>query len=203
MRKTKEDAAITRKRLLDAALESFHTHGYAATTLEDIARRAGITRGAIQWHFGSKADLFNTLVRECYQRVAIQFQAIYTQGGTPLQALRRILLSWLTYPEQDADFRIMLELTLLKTEVSPELAEGMQEKIAGNRSSIQFFAGLIQQGITAGEIRSDVRPEVAATAALGIINGMTSLWLVDPTAFSLQSYAEDTVDLFLQGIAQG
>ncbi|HEU5383170.1 MAG TPA: TetR family transcriptional regulator, partial [Ktedonobacteraceae bacterium] len=67
MRRTKEEAAITRERLLEAALECFHSKGYSATTLDDIARRAEITRGAIQWHFGSKADLYNTLLRERYQ----------------------------------------------------------------------------------------------------------------------------------------
>jgi AcrR family transcriptional regulator len=201
MRKTKEDAAITRARLLDAALLSFHAKGYTATTLDDIASQAGITRGAIQWHFGSKAELFNTLVRECYQRAATKFQDIYTQGGTPLQQLRQVLISWLSYPENDSEFRTMLELVILKTEVSPELAEGMQEKIQGNRSSVHFFVQLIQQGIAAGEIRSEVRPEVAATAVLGIINGMVTLWLLDPASFSLKSYAEETIDLFLKGIA--
>jgi AcrR family transcriptional regulator len=201
MRKTKEDAAITRERLLEAALLSFQANGYAATTLDDIARQAGITRGAIQWHFGSKAELFNTLVRECYQKAAAKFQDINMQGGTPLQQLRQILVSWLSYPENDVEFRTMLELVMLKTEVSPELAEGMQEKIQGNRSSVRFFAQLIEQGIAAGEIRPEVHPEVAARAALGIINGMTTLWLLDAASFSLKSYAEETIDLFLKGMA--
>ncbi len=201
MRKTKEDAAATRERLLDAALISFHAKGYAETTLDDIARQAGITRGAIQWHFGNKAELFNTMIRECYQRAMAKFKDIYTDGGTPLQRLRRILISWLSYPETDNEFRIMLEVTMLKTVVTSELTEGMQEKIQGNRASVQFFARLIQQGIDTGEIRPEVHPEVAATAALGIINGLTTFWLLDPTSFSLKNYAEEAVDLFLRGIA--
>jgi AcrR family transcriptional regulator len=201
MRKTKEDAAITRERLLEAALLIFQAKGYSATTLDDIARQAGITRGAIQWHFGSKAELFNTLVRECYQKANEKFQDIYMQRGTPLQRLRQILVRWLSYPENDVEFRTMLELVMLKTEASPELAEGMQEKIEGNRSSVRFFAQLIEQGITTGEIRPEVQPEVAARAVLGIINGMTTLWLLDPTSFSLKDSAEETIDLFLKGIA--
>jgi AcrR family transcriptional regulator len=200
MRKTKEDAAITRERLLEAALLIFQAKGYSATTLDDIARQAGITRGAIQWHFGGKAELFNTLVRECYQKANEKFQDVYKQGGTPLQRLRQILVRWLSYPENDVEFRTMLELVMLKTEASPELAEGMQEKIEGNRSSVRFFAQLIEQGISAGEIRPEVHPEVAARGVLGIINGMTTLWLLDPTSFSLKDSAEETIDLFLKGI---
>ncbi|HEY3991297.1 MAG TPA: TetR family transcriptional regulator, partial [Ktedonobacteraceae bacterium] len=198
MRRTKEEAAVTRARLLEAALESFHAKGYAATTLDDIARQAGITRGAIQWHFGSKAELYNTLVSENYEHAAEAFKEMYEAKGTPYQKLRLILVKWLGYAEEDAKFRSMLELVMLKTEVSPELAGGMQKKIQGNQASIAFFADLIRLGIESGEIRPEVHPEVAAFAALGLINGVTNLWLLDPTAFSLRGSAEETIEIFLR-----
>jgi AcrR family transcriptional regulator len=53
-----------RKRLLDAALLEFRDNGYAATSLQTIARRAGLTKGAIYWSFDDKQDLFRTLVEE-------------------------------------------------------------------------------------------------------------------------------------------
>src|SRR5215470_17326691 len=87
MRRTKEDAALTRENLLDAALASFHAKGYLATTLDDIARRAGITRGAIAWHFGSKAELLNAVIRERYVRASTRMLEVAAQGGTPLQVL--------------------------------------------------------------------------------------------------------------------
>ena len=64
MKRTKEEAAITRQVLLKQALGVFSQKGYAATTLQDIAEAAELTRGAIYWHFGSKAELYNTLLRE-------------------------------------------------------------------------------------------------------------------------------------------
>jgi len=62
-RRTKEEAGLTRASLLRAALAVFSTKGYAAATLEDVAAKAGVTRGAIYWHFGSKAELY-TACRE-------------------------------------------------------------------------------------------------------------------------------------------
>jgi AcrR family transcriptional regulator len=202
MRRTKEEAAVTRARLLEAALAIFHTKGYAATTLDDIARQAGITRGAIQWHFGSKVELYNTLIRESYQEAGLAFGEMHQAQGTPLQKLRLILVKWLSYAEENVKFRTMLELMILKTEVSPELAGGMQEKAQGNQATVSFFADLIRQGIEAGEIRPEVHPEVAAIAALGLVNGITSLWLVDPVAFTLRGTAEESVEIFLRGIAR-
>ena len=202
MRKTKEEAAATRARLLEAALESFHSKGYAATTLDDIARQAGITRGAIQWHFGNKTELYNTLLSESFQETWTVFKELYEAKGTPLQKLRLILVKWLGYAEEDAKFRTMLELVMLKTEVSPELAGGMREKAEGNRATTRFFGDLIREGIQTGEIRPDVHPETAALAALGLVNGITSLWLLDPGAFSLRSSAQESVEIFLRGLAR-
>lgn len=200
MRRTKEDAAITREHLLDAALLCFSTKGYASTTLDDIAKQAGTTRGAIHWHFGSKAELFNTLVRERYERAATIFRDVSVTGASPLQQFRQLLLRWLTYPEENADFRTVLELVLLKTAVTPELAGGMQEKRQGQRFSLEYFAALIRKGIATGEIRQEVNPETTALAALGMVNGITGIWLGDPTAFSLKSLAQEAVDLFLKGL---
>jgi AcrR family transcriptional regulator len=168
MRRTKEDAALTREKLLDAALVSFHAQGYIATTLDDIARQAGITRGAIAWHFGSKAELLNAVIRERYSRAMVRMLAVQAQGGTPLQVLSRVFTRWMSYLEEDAEFRAVQEI-MVRTPVLPEMADGMREKAESMRYSIAYFAGLIQQGIDAGEIDPGVNPEVAATTALGSI----------------------------------
>jgi AcrR family transcriptional regulator len=202
MRRTKVAAALTREQLLQAALQIFRERGYNATTLEEIARRAGTTRGAIQWHFGSKADLFNTLVREQYQRAALRLKELASGGGSPLQTLRLLLVRWLCYAEEDPDFRTMLELTTLHTEIVPELAEGMQEKTQGIRDTVARFAELIRQGMAAGEVRTDIDVQAAATMALGIIYGVTTQWLIDPGAFSLKERAEEMVAIFIRGIAR-
>lgn len=57
-----------RERLLDAALGEFREHGYAATSLQAIARRAGLSKGAIYWSFEDKEDLFLALVEEHLDR---------------------------------------------------------------------------------------------------------------------------------------
>jgi len=61
-RKTKEEAARTRQRILNAALDIFFKKGYLATTIDDIASRIRLTKGAVYWHFDSKSDLILELV---------------------------------------------------------------------------------------------------------------------------------------------
>nr|HET6905306.1 TetR family transcriptional regulator [Ktedonobacteraceae bacterium] len=202
MRRTKEDAALTRAQLLEAALKCFQEKGYVSTTLDDIAQKAGTTRGAIYWHFGNKAQLFNTMVRERYARAATIFQEAFASGESPLQQLRRFLIRWITYAEEDSDFRAVLELLQLKTELVPELAEGMQEKIQGMRASRDMLASLMQRSIAAGEIRPEINARTAALAALGMANGITSLWLMDPNSIELKVVAQESVNLFLQGLTR-
>lgn len=202
MRRTKEDAALTRAQLLEAALKCFQEKGYVSTTLDDIAQKAGTTRGAIHWHFGNKAQLFNTMVRERYAKTATIFQEASAPGERPLQQLRHFLMRWITYAEEDSDFRAVLELLQLKTELVPELAEGMQEKIQGMRASRDIVASLIERSIAAGEIRPEINSQTAALAALGMANGISSLWLMDPTSIDLKGVAQESVNLFLQGLTK-
>ena len=70
MKRTKEEAAITRATVLKAALTVFSKKGYAAARLDDVAKTAKVTRGAIYWHFKGKADLYNTLIEEMSARGA-------------------------------------------------------------------------------------------------------------------------------------
>ncbi len=201
VRRTKEDAALTREQLLNAAQGVFLEKGYVGSTLEDIAQQAGTTRGAIHWHFGNKAELFNTLIRERYERAWIRMKDAYTDDGTPLQKLRRIIVRWLSYPEEDADFHAILELTSFKTGSVAELADGMAEKNQSTQATLNYFAQLIQQAIAAKEVRVEVRPEVAARMALSLIYGDSTLWLMNTDAFSLRACAEEMTDTFIRGIA--
>ena len=61
VRRTKEEALQTRNRILDAAEQVFYDKGVSRTSLADIAAQAGVTRGAIYWHFENKGDLFTAM----------------------------------------------------------------------------------------------------------------------------------------------
>ena len=66
MRKTKQEAQKTRQHLLNAALEIFWRMGVTRATLQEIAQQAGVTRGALYWHFSNKEALFESLFEQHY-----------------------------------------------------------------------------------------------------------------------------------------
>jgi TetR/AcrR family acrAB operon transcriptional repressor len=203
MRKTKEDAEITREKLLDAGLKVFSKKGYVSTTLDDIAREAGVTRGAVYWHFkNGKPELFEALINERSRGAQEIANAIVAEGGTPLHMLERILVRMMEYLEEDDDFRAVQELTILRTEVVPELEHSMREKFQLQRQSIDSFADLIRQGQEAGEIRPDVDPEIAAIAAIGLMDGVIVMWMMDRSLFSIKAIARPVVETFLKGMME-
>jgi len=200
MRRTKEEAEITKQNILAAGLHVFSRKGYKATRVEDIARQANVTTGAIYHHFGGKSELFVALVEKSEARVNQHVLQIVEEGGTPATVLRRLLVRVFEFIEEDKDYRAMYELFINKTEFSPELSTLFRQSLEGRRQLAQYFSNLIMEGVEAGELRPDVSPQDAALALVGFMNGIGLIWVQDPEHFSIKERAERFVDLFLSGM---
>jgi TetR/AcrR family acrAB operon transcriptional repressor len=212
-RRTKTDAEITRQQLLKAGLAAFSRRGYAETRLEDVAEEAGVTRGAIYHHFGSKAELYKSLVDETMRRVQLTMMGEDSKGQlgeeqdstarqqSPRAALRQLWLRLTTLVEEDAEYRAVVELMTFKTAVPPDLEEGMNDKAANSKKMLSVLEDLVVRGIAACEIRADVDPGDVALSLLALQNGLVMLWLMAPDSFSLRQRAERIIDLHLEGIA--
>jgi AcrR family transcriptional regulator len=123
-------------------------------------------------------------------------------GRNTLDVLRRVFVDLLIYAHDDPEFRAINELVIFKTGSAPELQEGFDQKIAGNRQMVDFFADKIQTGIRAGDVRPDIDPRDAAISLIALNNGLLSLWLLDPDLFPLKQRAEAMAEIFTQGIAK-
>jgi TetR/AcrR family acrAB operon transcriptional repressor len=200
MRRTKEEAAQTRQDLLEAALTIFSQQGYTAARLEDIAEAAGVTRGAIYHHFGSKADLFQALVEDASALGSNVVQNAIAEGGTFVEITRRVLVRTMHLLEDNRRFREVMALTLFKTGGSPELDAFTQQRHEQARTQVEQIAGFFRSGIEQGALRSDLAPNTAARAFLAYQNGLALLWLSNPEAFSIKGEAEELAGVLLNGI---
>jgi TetR/AcrR family acrAB operon transcriptional repressor len=200
MRRTKEDAEVTKRNLLDAGLIVFSQKGYAATRVEDIAKQANVTTGAIYHHFEGKSDLYSALVDLNSAKANQLAEQILQEGGTPATILRHLLVRLFQFAEEDEEYRAVVELSINMTGFVPELDEITEQILEGRRQLAQFLSNLIREGIKAGEFRHDVSPEDAALALVGFMNGMGLIWVQDPEHFSIKERAENLVDSFLSGI---
>lgn len=200
MRRTKEEAAVTRATVLKAALSVFSAKGYAAATLDDIAAKAKVTRGAIYWHFKGKADLYNTLVEEMSARGASIVQQAVAEGGTLINILWRVFISQCTLIEDDKEARAVMELALFKTGLDPDLQAGRKKQIESGNALIAGIADAMKMGISQGVLRDDIDPTDMARAFLAFENGAIQQWLASPKSFSLKKSAESFADILIKGL---
>jgi TetR/AcrR family acrAB operon transcriptional repressor len=201
MKRTKEEAAKTRQDLLDAALQVFSQQGYQAARLQDIAKAAGVTRGAIYHHFGSKAELFNTLMDEASVQESGAVQAAIAEGGSLVEIMARILSYSLALLEKDRRLRQVFELSRVKAGDDPELAEVQRKRAEQTEMLVASTATIIAQGIAAGDLRAGLDPDTVARAFIAYQNGVATLWLLNRQTFSLTEQAADFAELFMHGLA--
>jgi TetR/AcrR family acrAB operon transcriptional repressor len=201
MRKTKDDAELTRQKILDSAMSVFSKVGYSNARLEDIAREAGVTRGALYHHFGGKPEVYTALVNERFKEANTVFSEIVQSSASPSEKLRALLVETLSLLENSEEYRKVQELVLFRTAYVPELEEGMQYKKKSTNGTISYIEDLIKLGMESGEFGKNLDPHMAAIAAVGLFSGVSTLWLLDSSMFSVKMYAERVADIFIKGIS--
>jgi AcrR family transcriptional regulator len=196
MRRTQEEAEQTRQDLLDAALTIFSQKGYTATRLEDIARTAGVTRGAIYHHFGSKSDLFLALMEEATEVGNSAIDKAVSEGGAFVEVVTRILVYTFNLVEDDRRFSEVMALQL----TTPDVEALAQRRYDEAQELVQSISGFFRVIIEQGELRPGLDPEIAARAFLGYQNGLAMLWLANREAFSIKDIAPELAKIFVHGI---
>lgn len=206
-RRTKEEAQATRHKLLDAAEHLFQEQGVSRTSLQDIARRAGATRGAIYWHFKDKADLFNAMMERVTLPMEASFSSVATDsegandsGANALQGIQHATIQALQQIATDAQTRRVFEVATQKVEYVEELQAVRLRHLAVRNG----FLGRIEHGMKAAAHQSSLQlPLTASVAARGLhalIDGLIQNWLLDPQAFDLLQVGQAAMNVYLHGL---
>lgn len=201
VRKTKEEALVTRGSILDAAEQLFQAQGVSGTSLHDIAAAAGVTRGAVYWHFKDKADLFNAMMdRVCLPIEESSVALERDDDPAPMSSLRRHLLGILARVASDVQARRVFEIVTHKVEYVGELSAVRERHLQGRREHIDRLERTLRAARRRGEI---VPSGPARTIAIGLhalLDGLIQNWILDPEAFDLQTVGRHAVDRHLDGL---
>jgi TetR/AcrR family acrAB operon transcriptional repressor len=179
MRRTAEDAAVTRSALLDAVLAVVARQGYTATRLEDVAAQAGVTRGALYHHFGNKAELFNAAVAARWGELAGEVFGDLDGAGPALRRLERFMAGYARRVTTSSRFRELVEVVVLRTEAQPELASGLADKRQAIDVWREALLPTLQQAEAAGELRAGVDARAAVADVITTLYGITVTLDVD------------------------
>ena len=201
VRRTKEDALATRHKLLDAAEILFLAKGVSQTSLQDIAREAQATRGAVYWHFKDKADLFNAMM----DRVTLPLEAsleflAHDEPAKPLahicSATRQALLRIATDPQT----RRVFEVATLKVEYIDELQAIRQRHLRVRDSFLEQIERSLRSAALSQTTALRLPPTAAAQGLHALIDGLIQNWLLDKDAFDLVEVGEQVMLVYLTGL---
>ncbi len=154
-RRTKEEAARTRLKILKAALDLFSKKGYDKTTFEDIAVRIKLTKGAVYWHFSSKPELLRQLVIYIFDE-GTGDQKIVNSTPENFEELKSGLKEWmsriLTIPQNQKNIKMLTTLDWSR----PALLEVREQFKELDNSVINVSRTALNKMHERGEIKADV-----------------------------------------------
>ncbi len=200
-RRTKREAAATRAALLDAAERVFRERGVARTSLAEIAAAAGVTRGAVYWHFRDKTALFEALC----ERVQLPMEAMLASAGEirqqdPLGAVRALAVNGLVRLATDARTQAVFDVIFHKCEFTAEFAVVSGRRHATDSGCLANVERLLTQAVTAGQLPRDTDTRLAARCLNAFMVGVMHEWVQAPKSYDLALAAPAMIDTLLAGL---
>ncbi|MBW8487582.1 TetR/AcrR family transcriptional regulator [Actinomadura parmotrematis] len=162
--------SATRERLFAAAIELIAESGLAATTVDQIAARAGVAKGTVYYNFGSKAELFSALLEFGVERLAATLRDAVA-GRPPLEALEAAVAAELAFIGEHEPFaRLLIAETWRSGGDWQRAARLIRER------AVEVLAGALRDAVAAGVLRRDLDVATAASAVFGMVLTVALDW---------------------------
>ena len=188
----------TRERLIEEALELFVRRGYHGTTIDNIVRKVGLTKGAFYSHFPSKCSLLLEIIERYKIRSLGELIRISTiNPGTALEKLHRIISFNARFALENENLCVFL--TFLTTELKTDV-EFEHALKAVYRQYAEYIAGLIQEGISQGLLKENLDSELAAITFLALHDGILHQWILNRDLIDAEGYVRTFRTVFFNGI---
>lgn len=203
-RRTKDEAGRTRKAVLDAAERIFLERGVARATLEEVARAAGVTRGAVYWHFRDKLDLFLAIdARARLPGEELLARLAAYDGPDPVGELAEALAGAFAALEAHAERRRVLTVLLLRCEYTGDMAPALDRQRRADEALRAEFRRVFERAAAAGGLAARWTPESASLALHALIGGLVLAWLRGPEGLPLGTEGATAVCAFLDSVGTG
>ncbi len=189
------------QELLAAAIDLFVERGFAATRLEDVARRAGVSKGTLYLYFENKEELFKAVVRTSIVPVIGEAESSVAEfDGHSADLLRNVMLAWW---ERVGGTKVSGIAKLVTAEANnfPELAKFYQEEVI--KRGTRMISSMLERGIARGEFRAiDVTQmtQVLIAPMLMLVTWKHSVGPCERGALEPKAFLDTFLDMALHGL---
>jgi TetR/AcrR family acrAB operon transcriptional repressor/TetR/AcrR family transcriptional repressor of mexAB-oprM operon len=196
-RKTKAEAEATREAILDSAEQVFMDKGVARASLEQIAWAAGVTRGAVYWHFRNKQDILDAMLERVRAPLGEMIEDA-CRGGNSLENLKELCLVALRKLAEDTHYFRVYYILFHRNESDQALDK--HRELADE--SIAFVSSIFSIPEIRKQLRPPLTPEQAAYLLHTQMLGLFFDWLATPERWPLAEMAPVLVDTIFKGLLQ-
>lgn len=203
VRKTKEDAAITRQRIIDAAREMFLLKGVSRTSLEQIASHANVTRGAVYWHFQNKAELFHAMREEVYLPLIDRMDDTLLGNSDeanpdPLGRIRKHLENTIHILDDDQTTRATYEVMMTKCEYVDEFADVLKSILNNCSGLVHKMEQAYAKAQEIGQVGTQLTAAELALDTHLFFSGLLHMWVKDTEGSLLRDRAMQLIDAHIK-----
>lgn len=158
----------TRQRLYDAAVTLIAEQGFSATTVEEIAERAGVAKGTVYYNFAGKSELFEEVLRDGVGRLAGELhradEAALHRGADAVGRLSAIALAGLVFIERNPSLTRLFTAELWRTHRAWHAT-----LLSARRQAVEVVERVLHEGVKGGELDPALDVELTAGALVGMI----------------------------------
>jgi AcrR family transcriptional regulator len=162
----------TRQRLYEAAVELVAEHGFSATTVDDIAERAGVAKGTVYYNFPSKTALFEELLRHGVGLLTADFRAAVADRP-PTEAVAALVRAELAYIQRYRSFAQLLLSEMWRTN-----REWQQTLKLLREEAVGVIADVLRAGVDSGDFAADLDVRLSSSALFGVGLVVALDWLM-------------------------
>ncbi len=166
VRKTKEDAELTRQRILDAARSVFLKRGVSKSTLEHIASEANVTRGAVYWHFENKTEIFHAIREQVFLPLIDSIDDTLSPAvkniENPLNQIEASLSNTINQLNDNQQMREIYEIMMIKCEYVDEFATVLHQMMNNCTCIVEKLEAAYARAKEQGLLATSLTPRALA-----------------------------------------
>lgn len=176
---------------MDVAIDCFAKYGSQATSIDRIAKAAGVTKGALYYHFKDKEELLFEAVKNRLGQFERRVVSDLPPTSDAPSALRQLARVCYDHATKSNHRRLIVTLMIEALDTNPRLAAQFRDMMHRFR---EFLRGIVRRGQKSGELRGDIDAAIAAEVYAGAIMGAEIQYYQDPKNFNLAA----TLDAFVE-----
>ncbi len=203
-RKTKEEAFKTREAILDAAVQLFSVEGVSRTTLANIAKAAGVTRGAIYWHFKNKEDILGAL----WGQILLPFEPLgriseNLDTPDPLGTLKRAHIAFFQSLKNNPRRLQLLQILLSKCEMVADAGPQYSQRVNHLLAGLQKTEIVLRNAVRQGQLPKNFDVRMGSIASISFISGLIDNLILFPQFIDLDTEIPVLLDGLIQMLRAG